>query len=158
MDKCFDVIRDIAIAVAALWTAYTAHRGLRTWKKELNVKLGRKILASLYRIRRIVEGIRLQDSPYMRAKFALLPDEMDKLRAMADEAEVLWNVQIKMEVKSLDDLISTLIAAFTVPENILPVEDRGRNEKIKHGPEFGLEINKALNSITEIVKQHFRAK
>jgi len=158
MDKCFDVIRDIVIAIAALLTAYTAYRGLETWKKGLYVTLGREILASLYRIRRIVEGIRLIDSPYMREKFALLPDEMDKLRAMADEAEVLWNVQIKMKVKTLDDLISTLVAALTTPENLLSVDDRVMNVKIKSGPKFGSEINEALNSITEIVRLHFRAK
>ncbi len=156
MDKCFEVIRDIAIAVAALWTAYTAHRGLKTWKKELNVKLGRDILTSLYRIRRTIEGIRMIVPTDIRPTFALLADEMDKLRAIADEAEVLWDVQIKVEVKKLDDLIVTLYA-----EHLVPNEDPVRHHKIMFAsaPDpFGLEFKKVLNSVTEIVKLHFRAK
>ena len=150
----------IATAFAALWTARTAYRGLNTWKIELNekvnIELCRKILSSLYRIQTTVEITRKKAPTDISGAFAPLADEMDKLLAKADMAEVLWNDQIKMEVKKLKDLITELYV-----EHISPREDRLESDKIKFGgvPDpFGLDFQNVLTSIRKIVKLHLWAK
>ena len=141
----------IATAFAALWTARTAYSGLNTWKRELNekvnIELERNILVSLHRIQTEFEIIRKIVPTDIKATFALLQDEMDKLWAITAEVEILWDAQIRVEVDKLQGFINTLWAEYAAPS-----EDRVLNHKIKFGPEFGLEFKKVLESIREMVK------
>jgi len=116
----FSYIRDIAIAIAALWTAWTAQRGLETWREQLDgtnrYDLARKVLFSAYKMRATIHQIHIPSEDYIPesealglseselkvkqrekayySKFDSFYNEMPGFESLTLEAEVLWGREV----------------------------------------------------------------
>jgi hypothetical protein len=140
----FSYFRDIVLAIAALWTALTAHRGLKTWRKQLQgtakYNLAREVLTSTYKLRTIIKQIltpidvwidesekekhskdeaqrKLRQSAYDE-KLKTLFDELPTFEALMVQAEVLFgsDIRIKLEELQTEAIRAMLLAKKDVEE------------------------------------------
>jgi hypothetical protein len=149
------VVKDLALAVAALATAYFAARGLKTWREELRGKadfeVARALARATLKVRDEIASARspftyTTDSPLadpegkawerarlFRERWAPVEAALREFDASAIESEALWGKEIRERTQALRTCAVTLWVAW---DSVID-DARAGGDHFKSDPDFG---------------------